>query len=136
MKKFTAHSNSHNTHNYSEGHFDSLRFYLNKTVSFFGKIILVPSFGKAICDSFIFRKFGLSRSNWSAKIWGWAANVWKLQLFVILKKKFLINFIIFFLLPEEQPAQRLQVPAQEPLQEPQLGLANTTEITKRRETQI
>ena len=45
-------------------------------------------------------------------------------------------FIILFLLPEEQPAQRLQVPAQEPLQEPQLGLANTTEITKRRETQI
>ena len=42
----------------------------------------------------------------------------------------------FFLLPEEQPAQRLQVPAQEPLQEPQLGFANTTEITKRRETQI
>ena len=52
------------------------------------------------------------------------------------KKKNLIYFIIFFLLPEEQPAQRLQVPAQEPLQEPQLGLANTTEITKRRETQI
>ena len=52
------------------------------------------------------------------------------------KKKFLIYFIILYLLPEEQPAQRLQVPAQEPLQEPQLGLANTTEITKRRETQI